>query len=679
MTPEKIGRYEITRELGRGGMAVVYLAQDPSMKRQVAVKVLPRQFTFDSQFRARFEREAQVIAALEHPAIVPVYDFGEHDGQPYIVMRFMSGGTLGDLLRRRGPLSLAESARVFQAIAGALDEAHRKGIVHRDLKPGNILFDSRGYPAIADFGIVKVTESTANFTGDALIGTPGYMSPEQARGDSEIDARSDIYALGTILFEMLTGQLPYKSDTPMGVVMKHILDPVPSILQAKPDLPAGTENVISTAMAKERDKRFSTTSEMARALANVAAANPTLALSGSSATEVMTGPPRPGTNPPGLSTPPPGSLGTGGMAVPGSSPDVRAVPAETPAKSRNNVLPYLLGCLGLFVCAVLGLGSLGLLNNIFGDERATPTVQVAEATATPAEPVVTETPVVTPTVEANNNLPADFTSRQSGSLGISLAAPESWFSQEESGAFAVASSEAALNEDDTITEGGILYITTQEMAEFQIDDPAAFLQIAAPNLALSEDQTVLEPPVAMMINEQAAALMTVQGTTDEDGTAYLALIGLIIHEERFALIVGATPQTGAETYRPTLEAIINTIVISVPGGGIDSPEGYLEYGETVNSELREAGGGVSWGITGGRNDILDVHIVSLNSDFDPIVDVLDAEGNSILRGGPVDQSISDETIERLRLPADGDYFIIITGYNNTTGAFELTVEPSQSN
>ncbi|MEK6574306.1 MAG: serine/threonine-protein kinase, partial [Chloroflexota bacterium] len=263
MSVEKIGRYEIERELGRGGMAVVYLARDPFMKRQIAVKVLPRQFTFDSQFRGRFQREAEIIAALEHPHIVPVHDFGEHEDQPFIVMRHMTGGSLADRLRK-GPLSVAETARIISRLASALDEAHSKGIVHRDLKPGNILFDARGEPYISDFGIAKLAETTASYTGTGVIGTPAYMSPEQARGEKDLDGRSDIYALGAMLFEILTGKLPYEADTPMGLAVKHITEPVPRILDAKPDLPRGCEMMIERAMAKDRLQRYQTAAELAQ-------------------------------------------------------------------------------------------------------------------------------------------------------------------------------------------------------------------------------------------------------------------------------------------------------------------------------------------------------------------------------------------------------------------------------
>jgi hypothetical protein len=275
MLPQKIGRYEIKAELGRGGMATVYRAFDPRFKRDVAIKVLPREFLHDPQFRIRFEREAQTIAALEHSAIVPVYDFGEdaESGQLYIVMRLMTGGSLADRLER-GPIPLLEAARIFHQLASALDKAHAKGIIHRDLKPGNILFDADDNPYIADFGIVKLTEATATFTGSGVVGTPAYMSPEQARGERGLDGRSDIYTLGAILFQMLTGKLPYEADTPMGIAIKHITEPPPHILESKPDLPPACEGLIQKAMAKNRDERFSTANGLAEALTTMAAGTP---------------------------------------------------------------------------------------------------------------------------------------------------------------------------------------------------------------------------------------------------------------------------------------------------------------------------------------------------------------------------------------------------------------------
>ncbi|MCS7011021.1 MAG: serine/threonine protein kinase, partial [Anaerolineales bacterium] len=268
MNPERIGRYEIKEELGRGGMATVYRAYDPRFEREVAIKVLPREMLHDPQFRVRFEREAKTIAMLEHPAIVPVYDFGEEDGQLYFVMRFMPGGSLAERLRQ-GPLSVEEAARIFSRLAPALDTAHAKGIIHRDLKPGNILFDQYGEPYLSDFGIAKLTQGSSTMTGSAIIGTPAYMSPEQAQGEA-IDARSDIYGLGVILFEMLTGQQPFQGDTPMSVVLKHITDPIPHLLDLRPDLPVDIEKIVEKALAKSPHERFETATQMAQALQAVA-------------------------------------------------------------------------------------------------------------------------------------------------------------------------------------------------------------------------------------------------------------------------------------------------------------------------------------------------------------------------------------------------------------------------
>ncbi len=266
---KKIGRYEVKGEVGRGGMAVVYRAYDPRFERDVAIKVLPHEFLHDPQFRTRFEREAKTIALLEHPAIVPVYDFGEEDGEPYIVMRFMSGGSLSDRIKQ-GPSSNKEVLEFFSRLAPALDAAHARGIIHRDIKPGNILYDQYGNPYLSDFGIARITQSasSATLTGGNILGTPAYMSPEQVQGDKELDGRSDIYAMGVILYQLLAGTAPYQATTPARVMMMHILEPVPQLIQIRPDLPLQIQEVLNQAMAKEPEERFSTCAEMAGALEN---------------------------------------------------------------------------------------------------------------------------------------------------------------------------------------------------------------------------------------------------------------------------------------------------------------------------------------------------------------------------------------------------------------------------
>jgi len=265
MTKETIARYEIRSELGRGGMAAVYLAYDPNFRRNVAIKLISVNLHENPVFRERFEREARLIAQVEHPAIVPVYDFGEQDDQLYLVMRYMGGGTLASKMRE-GKSTLGYAVKLISQIAPALDAVHAQNVVHRDLKPGNILLDGFGNPAISDFGIAHLTAITTDLTGSAIIGTPSYMSPEQVRSDPDLDGRSDVYSLGVILFEMLTGHGPFHATTPLSVALKHLTDPVPSILSLRPDLPPEIESVLSQALAKDKEQRYQSASDMARDL-----------------------------------------------------------------------------------------------------------------------------------------------------------------------------------------------------------------------------------------------------------------------------------------------------------------------------------------------------------------------------------------------------------------------------
>lgn len=262
---ERIDRYQIKDVVGQGGMATVYYAYDPRVKRDVAVKLLLSQLTADPEFRQRFEREAAIIAALDHPAIVPVYDYGEDQGQPFIVMRYMAGGSLDGLLRERGALPLAEAAVIVERIAAALDQAHAQGLVHRDLKPGNILFDQYGEAYLSDFGIARMAESGSSGQLDDLFGTPAYVSPEQVAG-AKLDARSDVYSLAVVFFTLLAGRPPFEAESPTALALKHISEPTPDLSALRSDLPAGIQTVVERGMAKDRDERYSTAGELAEEL-----------------------------------------------------------------------------------------------------------------------------------------------------------------------------------------------------------------------------------------------------------------------------------------------------------------------------------------------------------------------------------------------------------------------------
>ena len=260
-----IGRYELRGELGRGGMAAVYRAYDAMLNREVALKVMAGHLATDASFHRRFEREAKVIATLEHPSIVPVYDYGiTAQGQPYLVMRLLRGGTLYDRLVE-GKVTQQQLWAILRQVASALDYAHDRDIVHRDIKPVNILFDEKGNAYVSDFGIAKVRDATTNLTGNAIVGTAAYMSPEQFMG-ATVDGRSDQYSLAVVVFEALSGRAPFVSDTLHGLMFQHINEPPPDIHSLNQSLPPAVSAVLRRALAKNPTERFATTSDFIQML-----------------------------------------------------------------------------------------------------------------------------------------------------------------------------------------------------------------------------------------------------------------------------------------------------------------------------------------------------------------------------------------------------------------------------
>jgi serine/threonine protein kinase len=260
---QKLNQYEIVALLGKGGMATVYKAYQPSLDRHVAIKVLPPHPGMDENFIERFRLEAKTIGNLQNPNILPLYDYGMSNDILYLVMANVSGGSLADYMD--GRLDPRQVVKWVKGIASGLDFAHRQGVVHRDIKPANILIDSDGHPLLADFGVVKMLASNANITGTAIVGTPAYMSPEQGQG-LEVDGRSDVYSLGVMTYEMLAGLPPYRADTPMQVILKHITDPTPDIRSIHPELPEAVSAVMNRVLAKDPKDRYATASEFAAEL-----------------------------------------------------------------------------------------------------------------------------------------------------------------------------------------------------------------------------------------------------------------------------------------------------------------------------------------------------------------------------------------------------------------------------
>ncbi|HLY26887.1 MAG TPA: serine/threonine-protein kinase [Aggregatilineales bacterium] len=262
---DTVGPYRISDRLGQGGMATVFRAYHPNLDRYVAIKVLHPALKEDPNFLARFTREAQIIAKLEHPSIVPIYDYAEHLGEPYLVMKFIEGETLKARLSRE-PLNLDETLRTMTAVAEALSYAHERGILHRDVKPSNILLERGVTPYLADFGLARMASAgESTLSQDQMLGTPQYISPEQAQGVKDLTGATDVYSLGVVLYELVVGRVPFNADTPYAIVHDHIFSPLPMPSKVNPQVPSAVERVLLKGLAKDRADRYATPTQMIEA------------------------------------------------------------------------------------------------------------------------------------------------------------------------------------------------------------------------------------------------------------------------------------------------------------------------------------------------------------------------------------------------------------------------------
>jgi serine/threonine protein kinase len=263
MEPRRIAGYTLLEQIGYGGMAVVYRARQETLDRTVAIKILSENMAASPEFMERFRREARTAANLRHPNVITVHDFGEDDrGVPYLVMEYIEGPTLADLMD--AGLDDDRIPNLLDQIAAGLDYAHVRGVIHRDIKPGNVLMTEEGRAVLADFGLAWLLEGAQLTLTGGVIGTPEYMSPEQAAGHP-FDHRADVYALGIVLYEMLVGERPFVSETPIGMLLQHLQDTAPSVLLARPDLPAAVGDVLARALVKDPNDRYSSAGELAKA------------------------------------------------------------------------------------------------------------------------------------------------------------------------------------------------------------------------------------------------------------------------------------------------------------------------------------------------------------------------------------------------------------------------------
>lgn len=367
---ENVGPYRIIEQLGQGGMATVFKAYHAALDRYVAIKVLHPAFKQDPNFLARFQREARIVANLEHPNIVPVYDFNEHRGAPYLVMRYIEGKTLKEQMH--GPVSIEEALSVLRPVCEALAYAHGQNVLHRDIKPSNVILANDGHLFLADFGLARIAQSgESSLTKDMLVGTPQYISPEQAKGVSDLDARTDIYSLTVVLFELLTGRVPFSADTPYAVIHDHIFSPLPLPRSINPNISPEVEKILLKGLAKERDDRFSGVGEMLVALEQSAKQADTVAA-----------PPLP---------PPPLKV------LDEKKPE--AAPVEEKRSFLQRYRWPLLGGLAVFLllCCLASIIPLQrIINKERGrDARSEPTTDLSllQAAAPPEETPATETPI----------------------------------------------------------------------------------------------------------------------------------------------------------------------------------------------------------------------------------------------------------------------------------------------
>ncbi len=415
LTGQTISKYQILEKLGRGGMAEVYKAYQENLDRYVAIKFMHAFLVSEQDFLQRFKREARAMAAMNHPNIVGVFDFDAYkEDSYYLVMEYIAGGTLKQrleqLAQEQEGMSLNKSIQISYQVADALDYAHNRGMIHRDIKPANIMLDDNDKALLTDFGIVKMMggQTMAYTMTGALIGTPSYMSPEQAMGEAG-DKRVDIYALGVLLFQMTTGQLPYTADTPLAVIMKHVNEPAPEPATFNPNVPIGLQNIILKAMAKEPDKRYQTAGEMAQDLRAIQQGSPRDAAVLTGTTAVV--PQRDAGQ-----TPPAGSLDDTSQAVTAASatvfnldahinpPTFEGVPlpaqppaATPPTEVKKKRFPWLY--VSIIILTLILLGGTAVVLNQFN--RNNPNGAAVNVTTTPTQtPKPKETPDTEATISA---------------------------------------------------------------------------------------------------------------------------------------------------------------------------------------------------------------------------------------------------------------------------------------
>ena len=496
LTGKQFGPYQIVAPLGEGGMAAVYKAYQPGMERYVALKVLPRNYADDAQFLARFQREAKLLAQLQHPHILPVFDFGQAEGYTYIVMPFIQSGTLTDQLKGT-PVPLPRIRQIITQVGEALNYAHARGMIHRDIKPSNILIDESGNCLLTDFGLARMVEDAVNLTSTGTImGTPAYMSPEQGSG-SRIDARSDIYSLGVVLFEMATGRVPYQAETPIAVVFKHVQDPLPPARSINPDLPEAVELVILKSLAKNPEDRYQTAADMVRAIQSAVPESQIFAAAATTIAQKPAAEPAPATaSSSSVSEPPEEPAPAGATLVEeGMAPTMMS----QPPKKRSGTPAWIWAVVGVVLLAVIaGGGYLAFGRKSTSAVAPTAAIAAAKPTSVPTGAAAKATKVA---LAVKVNLPGSYQDRAGCAAQWDPACPATFMTRGDDGKYTLTVELPAGNYEFKIAEGGNW--TVNYGSDGKLDGPNFRLKVTADSAVTF----VYDPATHMVTTSSKAAVI----------------------------------------------------------------------------------------------------------------------------------------------------------------------------
>ncbi|HYI15558.1 MAG TPA: Stk1 family PASTA domain-containing Ser/Thr kinase, partial [Thermomicrobiales bacterium] len=601
------GRYRLGEVLGEGGMAVVYRAQDVLLNRPVAVKILRAQYASDESFLRRFEREAQAAAGFSHANIVNVYDVGTDGDQHYIVMEYIRGPSLKDLIRRQGPFSVDGAIFIIGQVTSALDYAHQRGLIHRDIKPQNILVDRDGNAKVVDFGIAKGMRDVNLTEAGTGMGTVHYVSPEQAQGDPAGPA-SDLYSTGVVLFEMLTKRLPFEADTPVGVAMQHVNTPPPPPSTFNPKIPPEVDAIVLRSLAKDPTERYPSGAALSTALRHWDMPPPTHS---TFADRPMDPTPQPGGTtalPPRMRTAPPpprnqprpdrrGQAGpprqsTGKMpVVPASVPPVRgasraaypAYPTARPAPRSNR---DDLGCVTWLIGSAILLGIVGLVVLAFklgpgafaSDSEPTSTTQASTPTATAA--------LVTATATTPPAAPTATTAPQQPTATVATAPQPTATATIPAGSVPSLTNLTRAQAENTIGDTWMLNVV--EEFSSSISEGVVISQDPAPGETLPLGETIT---IVVSRGTEIVSIPDVRGEDEAEAAGLLESLGFVvetINEPSSSVAAGLVIRTQPVTEAPS-GSIVTLVISSGPSEMVVVPYVYGEDVEDAVEILEEAG------------------------------------------------------------------------------------------